>query len=178
MPIDIIDNFRLLKNKPLDTRFVVENVLTIPGYARYEGMLVYQTSDKLFYKYVDGSFSALEAVSSGVSSFNFRTGNIVILEGSGISISEIAAGNFEISVDGVLRVNGSVPMDITYIPQVAKDVATKEYVDDMANTKLDSSHADILASVDTLGHVKIDDDSIKINIHDRLYVNKFDGGSF
>lgn len=178
MPIDIIDNFRLLKNKPLDTRFVVENVLSIPGYARYDGMMVYQTTDKTFYKYIDGVFSPLEAVGYGVSTFNSRSGNIVVLEGAGISISEISSGNFEISVEGVIRANGSVPMNITYIPQAAKDVATKEYVDESINTKLNLEHADVVASFETLGHIKIDDDSIKINEDERIYINKFDGGSF
>lgn len=53
MPIDIIDNFSLGSDIPLDVRYTANTYFDVSAYW-YEGMQVYQYSDKQIW-YYDGS---------------------------------------------------------------------------------------------------------------------------
>jgi hypothetical protein len=168
----------------------------IPTYARYEGMLVYQLSNETFYKFKQGVFSVFEGGSGGTTtSINNAIGNVWLVEGAGVTIEEITPGNFRFSVGGnMILTDGSVQMASGYVPTHPKDVVTVDYleqelstlitqpqatqiIDDLAN-KLDDTHANLVASETVLGHAKIDDESIKTDVDNKLYLALTDGGSF
>jgi hypothetical protein len=174
MAIKIIESFELKAGVPIDNRMVVSNLNNIPEWARFEGLITYQLLNKKYYKYVDGEFQPMtEAL--GVSSFNDRTGNVSILAGPNISINEIegALGSFRIEATGVLLRDGSTELNEGYYPQNTRDIATKEYVDDVL-----AAHASVHAEQAVLGHVKLDNISIKESTHKQIYVDTVNGGEF
>lgn len=83
MPIDIIDNFQLGSDIPLDVRYRANTYWDVSTYW-YEGMQVYQYSDKQIW-YFDGSvWSTFNSVSpffdilDGGKNWTNPTGNKVI----------------------------------------------------------------------------------------------------
>ena len=78
MAVKIIQAYEMRAGVPIDTRLVVQVLTDIPIYALYEGLLVFQRSNKKFYKYVNGAFSSLSEA-MGVASFNERSGNVSII---------------------------------------------------------------------------------------------------
>jgi hypothetical protein len=162
MSVQIVDNFKLLKPMPLDSRVVVNFLGDIPNYARYEGMIVYQVSNGVFYKYKNAAFSPFEAAGGGgVASVNDAIGDIVLVGGSNVQIVETSPGTFEFQLDGVLLNDGSSQMISGYIPTDPLDLITKGFLE--------------TTFVENL----IDDDSIKQDggSH-KIYVAKTDGGNF
>ena len=183
MAIQIIDSFDLKRPIPLDDRSVVSNLSELPTNYCYEGMLVYQRVEKRYYKFENGIFSPLSEA-SGVSEFNSRTGNISIIQGPGISINEFNLREFTISTTGVIRTITDTKMDPSYVPSDPQDVTTVQYVDTAVINGVSpvsddlSSHKQKVATYNVLGHIKIDDSSLKTDVNDRLYLNQADGGTF
>ena len=172
MGIKVIQSMDVRASVPLDSRAVVQNLTDLPQYKLYEGLLVYQRSNKKYYKYEDSAFVALsEAL--GVNSFNDAVGNVSIVPGPGIKIQELELRKFTISADGVLFTDGSNGMAINYVPTEPTHVITKQYLEDSI-----SNHANIRATKLISGHIKIDDVSIKQNDDDEIYVDTINGGVF
>jgi hypothetical protein len=185
MGIQIIDSFDLKRPIPLDSRVSVQNLGDLPANYCYEGMIVYQRSNKRFYKYETGVFSPLTEA-TGVAEFNGRTGNITIVCQNGIEMTEGPLGTFTIEATGVLRTIGETKMDPTYVPSDPQDVATKKFVEDTVaagggggTVAADLAlHEQQVASVSNLGHVKVDDSTIKVDANKKLYLSTADGGTF
>lgn len=178
MSVQLVDNFKLLKNIPLDSRVVVNDLNDIPTSGRYPGMIVYQLSDETYYSFIRGAFQPFDTGSSGVTSINTKTGDIYIVEGTGIKIVESPPGEFRIqTADYILQADGSVKMESGYLPLDPQDVTTKNYVDNLVVSLL-GAHTSKVMSDTELGHAKIDDESISLNPSDQLVISKTDGGEF
>jgi hypothetical protein len=174
MGVRLISSFDMCSNIPIDSRLVVNLVNAIPVELRYEGMLVYEKDRKRFFQYIDDEFKGLDE-SFGVSSFNGKSGEILVVGLDNVTVEEDInnPGEFKISLQGVILSNGSVEMDNGYSPTTIRSVATKGYVDMGLG-----SHVNTKASSTTMGHVKIDGDTIQENDNFQIYVKNINGGVF
>jgi hypothetical protein len=157
MPVNIIENFKLGTNLPLDSRYIVNSYNDVSLYW-YEGMQVFQTSDQQLYWYNGSTWIAVvdTSLSGNFATIEYVDGSLAYRD---ISINVLFNENDDQDTS-ILSLNGLIQINITDISNLESSIGV---LDSLIQSNIEDI-SNIEASIGVLNYWNITQDASIINL--------------